>query len=92
MQEDFRNPLAELVKIDPKSIGVGQYQHDMNQKNLGEALGGVVEDCVNKVGVDLNTASASLLEYVSGINKTFLQRTLWHTERKIGAFKNRSSC
>ena len=59
-----------FVKIDPKSIGVGQYQHDMNQKKLGEALGGVVEDCVNKVGVDLNTASASLLEYVSGISKT----------------------
>ena len=62
----LQDPLAELVKIDPKSIGVGQYQHDMNQKRLGEALGGVVEDCVNRVGVDLNTASASLLEYVSG--------------------------
>ena len=59
----LQDPLAELVKIDPKSIGVGQYQHDMNQKKLGEALEGVVEDCVNKVGVDLNTASASLLEY-----------------------------
>ena len=57
----LQDPLAELVKIDPKSIGVGQYQHDMNQKKLGEALGGVVEDCVNKVGVDLNTASAPLL-------------------------------
>ena len=65
----LQDPLAELVKIDPKSIGVGQYQHDMNQKKLGEALGGVVEDCVNKVGVDLNTASASLLEYISGISK-----------------------
>ena len=66
----LQDPLSELVKIDPKSIGVGQYQHDMNQKHLGETLEGVVEDCVNKVGVDLNTASASLLEYVSGINKT----------------------
>ena len=65
----IQDPLAELVKIDPKSIGVGQYQHDMNQKKLGEALGGVVEDCVNRVGVDLNTASASLLEYISGISK-----------------------
>ena len=64
----LQDPLAELVKIDPKSIGVGQYQHDMNQKKLSEALSGVVEDCVNKVGVDLNTASASLLEYVSGIS------------------------
>ena len=58
-QDDLQDPLAELVKIDPKSIGVGQYQHDMNQKKLGETLTGVVEDCVNKVGVDLNTASAS---------------------------------
>ena len=66
----LQDPLAELVKIDPKAIGVGQYQHDMNQKKLGEALGGVVEDCVNRVGVDLNTASASLLEYISGISKT----------------------
>ena len=65
----LQDPLAELVKIDPKSIGVGQYQHDMNQKKLGDTLGGVVEDCVNKVGVDLNTASASLLEYISGITK-----------------------
>lgn len=65
----LQDPLAELVKIDPKSIGVGQYQHDMNQKKLGEALSGVVEDCVNKVGVDLNTASVSLLEYVSGVSK-----------------------
>ena len=71
----LQDPLAELVKIDPKSIGVGQYQHDMNQKNLSEALQGVVEDCVNKVGVDLNTASASLLEYISGINKTIAKRT-----------------
>ncbi len=65
----LQDPLAELVKIDPKSIGVGQYQHDMNQKKLGEALEGVVEDCVNRVGVDLNTASASLLEYISGISE-----------------------
>ena len=63
----LQDPLAELVKIDPKSIGVGQYQHDMNQKKLSETLTGVVEDSVNKVGVDLNTASASLLEYISGI-------------------------
>ncbi len=65
----LQDPLAELVKIDPKSIGVGQYQHDMNQKKLSEALTAVVEDCVNNVGVDLNTASASLLEYISGISK-----------------------
>ena len=64
----LQDPLAELVKIDPKSIGVGQYQHDMNQKKLGESLNGVVEDCVNKVGVDLNTASAPLLSYISGIS------------------------
>ena len=69
-----QDPLAELVKIDPKSIGVGQYQHDMNQKKLGEALGGVVEDCVNKVGVDLNTASASLLEYISGVSKVIAKK------------------
>ena len=68
MARRLQDPLAELVKIDPKSIGVGQYQHDMNQKKLSEALSGVVEDCVNKVGVDLNTASASLLEYISGIS------------------------
>ena len=64
----LQDPLAELVKIDPKSIGVGQYQHDMNQKKLSEALSGVVEDCVNKVGVDLNTASAPLLSYISGVS------------------------
>lgn len=74
----LQDPLAELVKIDPKSIGVGQYQHDMNQKKLGEALNGVVEDCVNRVGVDLNTASASLLEYISGISKT-IAKILWTT-------------
>ncbi len=66
----LQDPLAELVKIDPKAIGVGQYQHDMPQKRLDEALNGVVEDCVNAVGVDLNTASASLLGYVSGLNGT----------------------
>ena len=70
----LQDPLAELVKIDPKSIGVGQYQHDMNQKNLSEALQGVVETCVNKVGVDLNTASAPLLPYISGINKTIAKK------------------
>lgn len=84
----LQDPLSELVKIDPKSIGVGQYQHDMNQKHLGEALEGVVEDCVNKVGVDLNTASASLLEYVSGINKTLAKNIVAYREEN-GAFKNR---
>ena len=76
----LQDPLAELVKIDPKSIGVGQYQHDMNQKKLGEALGGVVEDCVNKVGVDLNTASASLLEYISGISKAIAKNIVAYRE------------
>ena len=75
----LQDPLAELVKIDPKSIGVGQYQHDMNQKNLGNALSAVVEDCVNSVGVDLNTASASLLEYISGINKTLAKNIVAFT-------------
>ena len=83
-----QDPLAELVKIDPKSIGVGQYQHDMNQKKLSETLTGVVEDSVNKVGVDLNTASASLLEYVSGINKTLAKNIVAYREEN-GAFKNR---
>ena len=83
-----QDPLAELVKIDPKSIGVGQYQHDMNQKKLGEALGAVVEDCVNRVGVDLNTASASLLEYVSGINKTLAKNIVSYREEN-GSFKSR---
>ncbi len=77
----LQDPLAELVKIDPKSIGVGQYQHDMNQKKLGEALSGVVEDCVNKVGVDLNTASAPLLSYIQ-VFPVRLLRTLWLTEKK----------
>ncbi|MBR6257892.1 MAG: RNA-binding transcriptional accessory protein [Lachnospiraceae bacterium] len=83
-----QDPLAELVKIDPKSIGVGQYQHDMNQKKLGEALGAVVEDCVNRVGVDLNTASASLLEYVSGINKSLAKNIVSYREEN-GSFKSR---
>ncbi len=84
----LQDPLSELVKIDPKSIGVGQYQHDMNQKHLGEALRGVVEDCVNKVGVDLNTASASLLEYISGISKTLAKNIVEYREEN-GAFTNR---
>jgi len=84
----LQDPLAELVKIDPKSIGVGQYQHDMNQKKLGEALTGVVEDCVNKVGVDLNTASASLLEYVSGITKVIAKNIVAYREEN-GKFTDR---
>ena len=84
----LQDPLAELVKIDPKSIGVGQYQHDMNQKKLGEALNGVVEDCVNKVGVDLNTASASLLEYVSGVSKVIAKNIVEYREAN-GRFVNR---
>ena len=84
----LQDPLAELVKIDPKSIGVGQYQHDMNQKKLSEALTGVVEDCVNKVGVDLNTASASLLEYVSGVSKTLAKNIVAYREEN-GRFRNR---
>lgn len=85
----LQDPLAELVKIDPKSIGVGQYQHDMNQKKLGEALNGVVEDSVNRVGVDLNTASAPLLEYISGITKTIAKNIVDYRE-KNGKFKNRA--
>jgi uncharacterized protein len=84
----LQDPLAELVKIDPKSIGVGQYQHDMNQKKLGDALTGVVEDCVNKVGVDLNTASASLLEYVSGISKVIAKNIVQYREEN-GRFTER---
>lgn len=84
----LQDPLAELVKIDPKSIGVGQYQHDMNQKKLSEALTGVVEDCVNKVGVDLNTASASLLEYISGISKAIAKNIVIYREEH-GRFTNR---
>ncbi len=83
-----QDPLAELVKIDPKSIGVGQYQHDMNQKKLGEALTGVVEDSVNKVGVDLNTASASLLEYISGISRTIAKNIVAYREEN-GRFRDR---
>lgn len=85
----LQDPLAELVKIDPKSIGVGQYQHDMNQKKLSEALSGVVEDSVNKVGVDLNTASASLLEYISGINKTIAKNIVDYREEN-GRFQQRT--
>lgn len=84
----IQDPLAELVKIDPQSIGVGQYQHDMNQKKLSETLTGVVEDCVNKVGVDLNTASASLLEYISGISKTIAKNIVLYREEN-GRFTNR---
>ena len=83
-----QDPLAELVKIDPKSIGVGQYQHDMNQTKLGETLSGVVEDCVNKVGVDLNTASASLLEYISGVSKTIAKNIVAYREEN-GRFSDR---
>ena len=83
-----QDPLAELVKIDPKSIGVGQYQHDMNQKKLDEALSGVVEDSVNKVGVDLNTASASLLEYISGISKAIAKNIVAYREEN-GQFTDR---
>ncbi len=89
MARRLQDPLAELVKIDPKSIGVGQYQHDMNQKKLSEALGGVVEDCVNKVGVDLNTASASLLEYISGISKTIAKNIVAYREEN-GRFETRA--
>ncbi len=84
----LQDPLAELVKIDPKSIGVGQYQHDMNQKKLGEALSGVVEDCVNKVGVDLNTASAPLLTYISGISAAIAKNIVAYREQN-GKFTNR---
>lgn len=84
----LQDPLAELVKIDPKSIGVGQYQHDMNQKKLGEVLGGVVEDCVNRVGVDLNTASAPLLEYISGITKVIAKNIVSYREEH-GRFESR---
>lgn len=84
----LQDPLAELVKIDPKSIGVGQYQHDMNQKKLSEALSGVVEGCVNKVGVDLNTASAPLLSYISGISSAIAKNIVAYREEN-GKFKNR---
>lgn len=88
MARRLQDPLSELVKIDPKSIGVGQYQHDMNQKKLGDALTGVVEDCVNKVGVDLNTASAPLMEYISGISKPIAKNIVTYREEN-GKFKNR---
>mgnify|MGYP001112009289 CR=1 FL=1 len=88
MARRLQDPLAELVKIDPKSIGVGQYQHDMNQKKLSEALSGVVEDCVNRVGVDLNTASASLLEYISGISKAIAKNIVAYREEN-GRFQTR---
>lgn len=84
----LQDPLAELVKIDPKSIGVGQYQHDMNQKKLSDALSGVVEDCVNKVGVDLNTASAPLLSYISGVSSTIAKNIVVYREEN-GSFKDR---
>ena len=84
----LQDPLAELVKIDPKSIGVGQYQHDLNQKRLDEVLGSVVEDCVNRVGVDLNTASVSLLEHISGISRTIAKNIVAYREEN-GAFTNR---
>ena len=89
MARRLQDPLAELVKIDPKSVGVGQYQHDMNQKKLDETLAGVVETCVNAVGVDLNTASASLLEYVSGINKTLAKNIVLYREEN-GRFNSRA--
>ena len=85
----LQDPLAELVKIDPKSIGVGQYQHDMKQARLDEALGGVVEDCVNAVGVDVNTASMSLLQQVSGLNSTTAKNVVAYREEN-GAFTARS--
>ena len=84
----LQDPLAELVKIDPKSIGVGQYQHDMNQKKLSESLSAVVEDCVNKVGVDLNTASASLMEYISGVSKALAKNIVAYREAN-GRFTDR---
>lgn len=89
MARRLQDPLAELVKIDPKSIGVGQYQHDMDQKKLSDALSGVVEDCVNKVGVDINTASAPLLEYISGISKVIARNIVEYRE-KNGRFRNRN--
>ena len=84
----LQDPLAELVKIDPKSIGVGQYQHDMNQKKLSEALSGVVESCVNRVGVDLNTASAPLLSYISGISSAIAKNIVTYREEH-GKFQSR---
>ncbi len=89
MARRLQDPLAELVKIDPKSIGVGQYQHDMDQKKLSESLAGVVEDCVNKVGIDLNTASAALLQYISGINKAIAANIVAYREEN-GSFTSRT--
>ncbi len=89
MARRIQDPLAELVKIDPWSIGVGQYQHDMNQKRLSTTLGGVVEDVVNRIGVSLNTASSSLLSYVSGVNKSIAQNIVAYREAN-GAFKSRA--
>ncbi len=88
MARRLQDPLAELVKIEPKALGVGQYQHDMNQKKLGEALSGTVESCVNKVGVDVNTASVALLEYVAGVNKTIAKNIVAYREEN-GSFENR---
>ena len=88
MARRLQDPLAELVKIDPKAVGVGQYQHDMNQKKLDEALGGVVEDCVNRVGVDLNTASFSLLSYISGISAALAKNIVAYREAN-GRFQSR---
>ena len=87
----LQDPLAELVKIDPKSIGVGQYQHDMNQKKLGEALNGVVEDCVNKVGVDLNTASASAAWTIFPVSPRRSRKILLHTGKKTEASRTEKS-
>ena len=87
----LQDPLAELVKIDPKSIGVGQYQHDMNQKKLGEALAGVVEDCVNKVGVDLNTASAILVGICFRNQSRRSPKILWYTEKKTAGLQTESN-
>ena len=84
----LQDPLAELVKIEPKAIGVGQYQHDVSQSQLSKMLGSVVEDCVNKVGVDLNTASAPLLSHVSGLNKTLASNIIRYRETN-GRFANR---
>jgi uncharacterized protein len=86
----LQDPLAELVKIDPKSIGVGQYQHDVSQTRLAKALNGVVEDCVNAVGVDVNTASAPLLMRVSGLSPTLAANIVAHRDRH-GAFPNRQA-
>ncbi len=87
----LQDPLAELVKIDPKSIGVGQYQHDVNQSQLAKSLDAVVEDCVNAVGVDVNTASAPLLARISGLNQTLAQNIVAYRDEN-GAFDSRKNC